>query len=85
MEEFSITWSGKIYGNIKIREKSSKKAKEKLRSMTKIDLVGNSGIWQNDDCIKIECVDTYLGTLDEKTWDMIFDDHNKSWILVEKT
>ena len=84
MEEFSITWSEKIYGDIKIRAKSSKEAKAKLRSMTKQELVKSSSIWNSDENTKVESVDTYLGVFNEELWDMIFDEVDNEWVLFEK-
>ena len=84
MEEFSITWSEKIYGDIKIQAKSSKEAKAKLRSMTKQELVKSSSIWNSDENTKVESVDTYLGVFNEELWDMIFDEVDNEWVLVEK-
>ena len=65
MDEFSITWSGKIFGNIKISAKNSREAKQRL-SGCKIDLVKKSEIWDNEDQLSIESVDTYLGIFDER-------------------
>ena len=85
MDEFSITWSGKIFGNIKISAKNSREAKQRLSEFSKIDLVKNSEIWDNEDQLSIESVDTYLGIFDEEGWDMIFDEVDKEWVLIEKT
>ena len=85
MDEFSITWSGKIFGNIKITAKNSREAKQRLSEFSKIDLVKKSEIWNNEDQLSIESVDTYLGIFDEEGWDMIFDEVDKEWVLVEKT
>ena len=49
MDEFSITWSGKIFGNIKISAKNSREAKQRLSELSKIDLVKKSEIWDNEE------------------------------------
>ena len=82
---FGGPWSGKIFGNIKISAKNSREAKQRLSEFSKIDLVKKSEIWDNEDQLSIESVDTYLGIFDEEGWDMIFDEVDKEWVLVEKT
>ena len=66
MDEFSITWSGKIFGNIKVSAQNSREAKQRLSELSKINLVKKSEIWDNEDQLSIESVDTYLGVFDEE-------------------
>ena len=52
--------------------------------MTKQELVKSSSIWNSDENTKVESVDTYLGVFNEELWDMIFDEVDNEWVLVEK-
>ena len=52
--------------------------------MTKQKLVKSSSIWNSDENTKVESVDTYLGVFNEELWDMIFDEVDNEWVLVEK-
>ena len=68
MDKHKITWFGNIYGEIEIEATSAQEAKEKLQSMKTSDLVKSSNFWNSNETIKIDCVDTKYGLLDEETW-----------------
>jgi len=72
MNEFRITWYGAIHGDITIEAESAKDAKEKLIEMGSGDLVRASTIWQSEDPISIDCVETQLGMMDEKEWEFVY-------------
>ena len=76
-----VRWYIRKYKNIC---QKSREAKQRLSEFSKIDLVKKSAIWDNEDQLSIESVDTYLGIFDEEGWDMIFDEVDKEWVLQKK-
>ena len=68
MEKHKITWQGSVHGDIEIESNSAQKAKEKLLAMSRSELVQSSKIWNSDQPVQIDCVDTQFGIFDEETW-----------------
>ena len=68
MEKHKITWQGSVHGDIEIEANSAQEAKEKLLAMRRSELVQSSKIWNSDQPVQIDCVDTQFGIFDEETW-----------------
>jgi len=68
MEKHKITWQGSVHGDIEIEANSAQEAKEKLLAMSRSELVQSSKIWNSDQPVQIDCVDTQFGIFDEETW-----------------
>ena len=68
MEKHKITWKGSVHGDIEIEANSAQEAKEKLLAMSRSELVQSSKIWNSDQPVQIDCVDTQFGIFDEETW-----------------
>ena len=68
MEKHKITWQGSVHGDIEIEANSAQDAKEKLLAMSRSELVQSSKIWNSDQPVQIDCVDTQFGIFDEETW-----------------
>ena len=68
MEKHKITWQGNVFGDIEIEANSAQEAKEKLLAMSRSELVQSSKIWNSEQPVQIDCVDTQFGIFDEETW-----------------
>ena len=68
MSMHKITWQGSVHGDIEIEANSAQEAKEKLLAMSRSELVQSSKIWNSDQPVQIDCVDTQFGIFDEETW-----------------
>ena len=68
MSIHKITWQGNFFGDIEIEANSAQEAKEKLLAMSRSELVQSSKIWNSDQPVQIDCVDTQFGIFDEETW-----------------
>ena len=68
MSIHKITWQGNVFGDIEIEANSAQEAKEKLLAMSRSELVQSSKIWNSDQPVQIDCVDTQFGIFDEETW-----------------
>ena len=68
MEKHKITWQGSVHGDIEIEANSAQEAKEKLLAMSRSELVQSSKIWNSEQPVQIDCVDTQFGIFDEETW-----------------
>ena len=53
--------------------KTAEEAKTLLASMSRSDLLKLSNIWQHEKPVSIDTVDTRLGTLDQETWETIYE------------
>ena len=72
MNEFKLTWYGAVHGDITIEAESAGDAKAKLSEMRNNDLVKLSTIWQSEDPVSIDCVETDLGVLNVEEWELIY-------------
>ena len=72
MHEFKLTWHGAVHGDITIEAESASDAKSKLAGMRNNDLVKSSSIWQSEEPVSIDCVETDLGLMDIKEWELIY-------------
>ena len=52
---------------------TAEEAKTLMASMSRSDLLKLSNIWQHEKPVSIDTVDTKLGTLDQETWETIFE------------
>ena len=73
MSIHKITWQGNVFGDIEIEANSAQEAKEKFKEMTQTKLVQSSKIWNNDNPVQIEGVDTDYGFVDQRTWELLED------------
>ena len=73
MEDHTITWRGEVCGEIKITAETAEEAKILLASMSRNDLLKKSNIWQHEQPVSIDTVDTKLGLLDQETWETIYE------------
>ena len=51
---------------------SASRAKTKLAEMKNNDLVKSSSIWQSEEPVSIDCVETDLGLMDIKEWELVY-------------
>ena len=73
MDTYTITWRGEVCGEIKITAETAEEAKILLASMSRSDLLKKSNIWQHEKPVSIDTVDTRLGTLDQETWEIVYE------------
>lgn len=73
MKNYTITWRGEVFGDVKIAAKTAEEAKEKIALISRSDLVKHSSIWQHDKPVSIENFDTDLSLFDQETWEAIDD------------
>lgn len=73
MSIHKIIWQGNVFGDIEIEANSAQEAKAKLKEMTQTKLVQLSKIWNNDNPVQIEGVDTDYGFVDQRTWELLED------------
>ena len=73
MEDHTITWRAEVCGDVKISAETAEEAKTLLASMSRSDLVKKSNIWHHENVVSVDTVDTELGTLDQKTWETIYE------------
>ena len=72
MHEFKLTSHGAVHGDITIVAESATRAKAKLAEMKNDDLVRSSSIWQSEEPVSIDCVETDLGLMDINEWELIY-------------
>ena len=72
MHEFKLTWHGAVHGDIIIEAESASDAKTRLAEMRNNDLVKSSSIWQSEEPVSIDCVETDLGLMDIKEWELVY-------------
>jgi hypothetical protein len=73
MEDHTITWRAEVCGDVKISAETAEEAKTLLASMSRSELLKLSNIWQHEKPVLIDTVDTKLGTLDQETWETIYE------------
>ena len=73
MSIHKIIWQGNVFGDIEIEANSAQEAKAKLKEMTQTKLVQLSKIWNNNNPVQIEGVDTDYGFVDQRTWELLED------------
>ena len=57
---------------VTIEAESASDAKTKLAEMRNNDLVKSSSIWQSEEPVSIDCVETDLGLMDIKEWELVY-------------
>ena len=72
MHEFKLTWHGAVHGDIIIVAESASRAKTKLAELNNDDLIKASTIWQSEEPISIDSVETDLGLMDIKEWELVY-------------
>ena len=73
MENHKITWRAEVCGDVKIFAETAEEAKILLASMSRIDLLKKSNIWQHEKPVSIDTVDTKLGLLDQETGEIVYE------------
>ncbi len=74
MKKYKITWKGIVHGDIEIEASSAQEAKEKLANISRPELLKMSTIWNSDELVQIEGVDTKYGYVDQETWELLESD-----------
>ena len=73
MDNYTITWRGEVFGDLKITAETADEAKAKLAFIPRSELVKHSSIWQHDKPVSVETVDIELGLIDKESWELIYD------------